>query len=82
MLEFAQRKRLALRVILGVSMKYAAHFAFLCAVLTTNLGLAQELLARWQFEDTTVSKCLDESSSKLHGKYLDGVLQRLSLIHI
>ncbi len=76
MLEFARRKWLALRVILGVSMKYAAHFAFVCTVLTTDFSLAQELLARWQFEDTTVSKCLDESSSKLHGKYLDGVLQR------
>ena len=63
MLEFARRKWLALRVILGVSMKYAAHFAFVCTVLTTDFSLAQELLARWQFEDTTVSKCLDESSS-------------------
>ena len=75
-LESARRKWLALRLILGVWMKYAAHFAFLGTVLTTDFSLAQELLARWQFEDTTGSKCLDESSSKLHGQYLDGVLQR------
>ena len=76
MRETALGQWLSLRVLLSVSVKYAAHVAFLYTVLTPALSHAQDLLARWQFEDTTGRTCLDASSLKLHGTYLDGVLQR------
>ena len=57
-------------------MKYTAQYIFLFTVLTAGTLCADEAITQWRFEENTAAECLDETSSMLHGEYLDGVTQR------
>ncbi|MCA9050381.1 MAG: DUF1553 domain-containing protein [Planctomycetaceae bacterium] len=57
-------------------MIYTARLTLLFTVLTAGTLRADDVVTQWRFEENTGAECRDESSSKLHGEYLDGVTQR------